>query len=185
MPVGAELVERGAHARGLVLARGDDHLGAGGLERVGGEARGGARDDDDQRHLERAAHELGVQRQPRLGVEDDARAAGVKSPSMRAVSCGSSASAVPLQLQAYNLNNSGKSEEALPVAQKAVKLGCKGSAPVNPCGYALFELARAQRGSGDPESAIRTLEERKRRYPNDQKAAVDAELRRAQQDAGQ
>ena len=52
---------------------GDDHLGAGGLERVGGEARGGPRDDDDQRHLVRAADELGVERQPRLGVEDDAR----------------------------------------------------------------------------------------------------------------
>ena len=72
MPVGAELVERGADARGLVLAGGDDDLGAGGLERVGRQARGGARDDDGQRDLERPAHELGVQRQPRLGVEDDA-----------------------------------------------------------------------------------------------------------------
>jgi eukaryotic-like serine/threonine-protein kinase len=90
-----------------------------------------------------------------------------------------------LQLQAFDLNNAGRSEEALPVAQKAVKLGCKGSAPVNPCGYALFELARAQRGSGDPEGAIKTLEERQRRYPGDQKAAVDTEMNRAKQDAGQ
>jgi serine/threonine-protein kinase len=90
-----------------------------------------------------------------------------------------------LQLQAFNLNNAGKYQEALPVAQKAVQLGCKGSAPVNPCGYALYELARAQRGSGDPQSAIKTLEERLQRYPNDQKAAVDAEMKRAKQDAGQ
>jgi hypothetical protein len=90
-----------------------------------------------------------------------------------------------LQVQAFNLNNDGRSEEALPVAQKAVKLGCKGSAPVNPCGYALFELARAQRGSGDPQSAIKTLEERQRLYPGDQKAAVDAELKKAKADAGE
>ena len=56
---------------------------------------------------------------------------------------------------------------------------------MNPCGYALFELARAQRGSGDPEGAIKTLEERQRRYPDDQKSAVDAEMNRAKQDAGQ
>ena len=36
---GAELVERGAHPRRLVLARGDDHVGAGDLERVGLQAR--------------------------------------------------------------------------------------------------------------------------------------------------
>ena len=36
------------------------------------QARGGARDHDGQRELGRAAHELGVERQPRLGVEHDA-----------------------------------------------------------------------------------------------------------------
>ena len=56
---------------------------------------------------------------------------------------------------------------------------------MSPCGYALFELAKAQRGSGDPKSAIKTLEERQRRYPTDQKAAVDAELKKAKADAGQ
>ena len=54
-----------------------------------------------------------------------------------------------LQLQAYSLNNAGKSDEALPVAQAAVEKGCSGNAPVNPCGYALYELARAQLGTGD------------------------------------
>ena len=90
-----------------------------------------------------------------------------------------------LQLQAYNLNRAGKSEEALPVAQKAVRLGCKGNAAVSPCGYALFELAKAQRGTGDAEAAIKTLEERLQRYPDDQRAAVEAELKRARADAGQ
>jgi TolA-binding protein len=55
---------------------------------------------------------------------------------------------------------------------------------VAPCGYALFELAKAQRGTGDPEAAIKTLEERLQRYPDDQRAAVEAELRRARADAG-
>ena len=69
---GAELVERRAHARGLVLPGRDDHLGAGGLERVGLQPRGGAADDDRQRQLGRAAHELRVERQAALGVEHDA-----------------------------------------------------------------------------------------------------------------
>ena len=90
-----------------------------------------------------------------------------------------------MQLQAFNLNKAGKPEEALPVAQKAVRLGCRGNAGVSPCGYSLFELARAQRGTGDPQSAIKTLEERQRRYPDDQKSAVDAEMQRARQDAGE
>ena len=89
-----------------------------------------------------------------------------------------------LQLQAFNLNKAGKSEEALPVAQKAVRLGCKGGAGVSPCGYALFELAKAQRGTGDAAAAVKTLEERLQRYPDDQRAAVEAELKRAESDAG-
>ena len=72
MPDCAELVERGAHARRLVLAGRDDHLGAGGLQRVGGEPRRRAADDDGQRQPRRAADELGVERQPALGVEHDA-----------------------------------------------------------------------------------------------------------------
>ena len=67
----AELDERVAHAVGLVGAGGDDHLGARDLQRVDRGPRRGAGDDDGQRHLGGAAHELGVQRQPGLGVEDD------------------------------------------------------------------------------------------------------------------
>ena len=45
----AELVERRADAGGLVLARGDDDVGAGHLERLGRGPRRGARHDDGQR----------------------------------------------------------------------------------------------------------------------------------------
>ena len=71
MPARAELDERVAHAVGLVGAGGDDDLGARDLQRVDRGARRGAGDDDGQRHLGGAAHELGVERQPGLGVEDD------------------------------------------------------------------------------------------------------------------
>ena len=74
-------------------------LGAGDLERVRRGARRGARDDDGQRHARRAADELGVERAaaPRSRRRRGA-AAGRRRPgsSMRAVSCGSSASAVPM-----------------------------------------------------------------------------------------
>jgi eukaryotic-like serine/threonine-protein kinase len=94
-------------------------------------------------------------------------------------------SATQLQLQAFNLNNAGKYDEALPVAQEAVKKGCKGNAPVSPCGYALFELAKAQLGTGDPGGAVKSLETRLDRYPDDQRAKVEAELEKARQAAGQ
>src|SRR5215218_3600060 len=68
---GAELYERVLDAGRLVLAGGDDHVGARGLEPVGGAARGGARDDDRQRQLGGALDQRGVQRQAGLGVEDD------------------------------------------------------------------------------------------------------------------
>ena len=54
-----------------------------------------------------------------------------------------------LQVQAFNLNNAGKYDEALPLAQEAVAKGCKGNAGVSPCGYALYDLGRAQLGTGD------------------------------------
>ncbi len=89
-----------------------------------------------------------------------------------------------LQLRAFNLNNQGDAAAALPFAQKAVRL-CEGSSDVDPCAYALFELAKAQRATGDPESAIKTLEERKQRFPGDQASAVNAELAKARADAGE
>jgi serine/threonine protein kinase len=87
-----------------------------------------------------------------------------------------------LQLQAFNLNNQGKPQEALPLAQKAVEL-CKGSDDVSPCAYALFEYAKALRLTGNPQEAVRVLEERKQRFPGDQAKAVNAELKRARKAA--
>jgi eukaryotic-like serine/threonine-protein kinase len=87
-----------------------------------------------------------------------------------------------LQLQAYDLNRAGRHDEALPVAARAVEL-CQGSNEISPCAYALFEYARALRLTGDPQSAIGVLEERKQRFPGDQPKAVNAELKLARQAA--
>jgi hypothetical protein len=97
---------------------------------------------------------------------------------------GSSGSSVAqLQLQAFNLNNAGRPDQALPLAQKAVEL-CKGSTDVT-CAYALYEYARALRMTGNPEGAIAALEERKRRFPDNQPGAVEEELLRARAAAGE
>jgi eukaryotic-like serine/threonine-protein kinase len=90
-----------------------------------------------------------------------------------------------LQLQAYNLNNQGNSDQALPYAQQAVAKGCKGNAPVNPCGYAMYELARAQLATGDAQGAVNTLNQRLGRYPDDQRATVEKLLNKAKKEAGQ
>jgi serine/threonine protein kinase len=94
-------------------------------------------------------------------------------------------SASQLQVEAYNLNNAGKYDAALPVAQQAVTKGCQADAPVNPCGYALYELGRAQLGSGDAPGAVATLNQRLQRYPDDQRKTVEKLLKKAQKQAGQ
>ena len=68
----AELVERRDDARRLVLAGRDDHLGPGVSSASVVGARRGARDDDGERDLRRRGDELGVERQARGRVEDDA-----------------------------------------------------------------------------------------------------------------
>ena len=73
MPRAPSSVERGAHARRLVLARGDDDLHAGGLERVGRRAR--TRRASRQRSsgtCRGGAHELARCGQAGLGVEHHA-----------------------------------------------------------------------------------------------------------------
>jgi serine/threonine-protein kinase len=89
---------------------------------------------------------------------------------------------VTLQARAFELNNAGDSQAALPYAERAVAL-CEGSTAVSPCAYALFEYARALRLTGDPERAIAALRERRQRFPADQPQAVNAELRLARQAA--
>ena len=67
----AELGERRAHARRLVLTRGHDHLGALADERARRRARRRARDHHGEWELPGRHHELGVQRQAGERVEDD------------------------------------------------------------------------------------------------------------------
>src|SRR4051812_21090799 len=79
----AELLERRAHARVLVLAGGDEHLRPGGLERGRLLARRGARDDDGQRDLRRRLDELAGEREPRERVEDHAARLAVHAVDAR------------------------------------------------------------------------------------------------------
>ncbi len=109
---------------------------------------------------------------------------GNSKPKKKKSSSVSGEDPTALQNQAFNLNNAGQAEQALPYAQKAVEL-CAGSADVDPCAYALFEYARALRMTGDPEGAIAALEERKSRFPDDQPDAVERELALAREAAGQ
>ena len=88
-----------------------------------------------------------------------------------------------LQLEAYNLNNAGKYDAALPVAQQAVTKGCQGDAPVNPCGYALYELGRAQLGTGDAAGAVATLSSGSSATPTTSASTVEKLLKKAQKDA--
>ena len=97
MPRVAELDQRGAHARGLVLAGGDDDVGARRSRSASTATRVRcARDDDGQRDLAAPARRAGS---PAAGapVESKTTRRGWRcTPSIRAVSCGSSASAVPI-----------------------------------------------------------------------------------------
>jgi serine/threonine-protein kinase len=102
------------------------------------------------------------------------------SPTATAPPSGANApvgnNASDLQSKAFQLNNAGQPQQALPYAKKAVEL-CQGSTQVSPCAYALFEYARALRMTGNPQMAIDVLHERQRRFPQDQPAAVQRELR--------
>jgi serine/threonine protein kinase len=102
-----------------------------------------------------------------------------KTPKPKPAPPAAGGSASQLQLQAYNLNNAGKYDQALPLAQAAVQKGCKGNASVSPCGYALYELGRAQLGTGDAQGAVKTLQTRLDRYPTDQRSTVEALLNKA------
>jgi predicted Ser/Thr protein kinase len=92
--------------------------------------------------------------------------------------------ATALQLEAYNRNQAGDPAGALRYARRAVRL-CQGSTEVSPCAYALFEYARALRGTGDPAAAVQVLEERLQRFPDDQRATVEKELEAARAEAGE
>ena len=108
-----------------------------------------------------------------------------KPPKPKPSAPAAGGSATQLQVEAYNLNNAGKYDAALPVAQQAVLKGCVGDAKVSPCGYALYELGRAQLGTGDAAGAVATLNQRLQRFPDDQRPTVQKLLKKAQKEAGQ
>jgi predicted Zn-dependent protease len=71
----------------------------------------------------------------------------------------------------------------VPVLAKAVSQ-CKSSTAVDPCAYAMYDYANALVQSGHPELAIPVLQERLRRF-HDQDATVRALLAVAERRAGQ
>ena len=91
----AELIQCRDDAGRLVLASRDDHVDAMGLQCVGRRPRRRPRDDDRQRHAARIADQLRVERQPAERSNTTRRGWRI-APSTRAVSSGSSASAVPI-----------------------------------------------------------------------------------------
>ena len=96
MPRAPSSDERGAHARGLVLAGGHDHLDAGDLERVG-RAREAAREQIDGPAAPRRRPGRAGESSGRRASESNTTRRGWRvTPSTRAVSSGSSASAVPM-----------------------------------------------------------------------------------------
>ena len=95
-PGGAELIERRADTRRLVLARGDDDVYAVGLERIGGGAAGRARDHNGQRRLAGVADQAGADGEPSEGVEDHPPRLPMHAVDAGRQGSGSSASAVPI-----------------------------------------------------------------------------------------
>jgi serine/threonine-protein kinase len=85
-----------------------------------------------------------------------------------------------MQLQAHNLINQGKYEEAIALDRKVVEMGPDSGLTY---AYALYDLGHALRLAGRPEEAIPILEERMK--INNQRGVVKKELERARQEAGQ
>ena len=108
-------------------------------------------------------------RRPTATPSDDRRSA--ERPAGTATALGNDPAA--LQLRAYELNNAGDSAGALQFAQRAVQR-CEGSTQVEPCAYALYEYARALRGTGEPATArSRRSRSARQRFPDDQPDAVE------------
>ena len=89
-------------------------------------------------------------------------------------------SASQLEAQGHALADQGRFDEAIDVLRKATD-GCP-VATTNPCAYALYDLGHALRLAGRPQEAIPVLQQRLQNA--DQRGAVQAELERAQRDAG-
>jgi serine/threonine-protein kinase len=88
-----------------------------------------------------------------------------------------------LERQGHSLLAAGRAQDAVPVLARAVA-ACRSSTAVDPCAYAMYDYADALVRSGRPADAIPVLQERLRRFHN-QDGTVRALLAKAQQAAGQ
>jgi serine/threonine-protein kinase len=84
-----------------------------------------------------------------------------------------------MQLQAHNLINQGKYDEAIALDRQVV---AQGSGTGLTYAYALYDLGHALRLAGRPDEAIPILEQRMK--INNQRDVVKAELEQAKRDAG-
>jgi serine/threonine-protein kinase len=86
-----------------------------------------------------------------------------------------------LERQGHSLLAAGRADEAVPVLARAVA-ACRSSSAVDPCAYALYDYADALVRSGRPAEAVPVLEERLRRFHN-QDDVVKALLKQARKAA--
>jgi len=87
-----------------------------------------------------------------------------------------------LNAQGFDLMSAGNYDDAIPVLQEAVDSFPPGTGNLN-YAYALFNLGKSLRLAGRPDEAIPILEQRLK--INNQTDAVQAELDKAKQEAGQ
>ena len=88
-----------------------------------------------------------------------------------------------LNAEGYGLFQQGDYAGAVPYFQKAVD-ACGATGPLDPCGYAMFNLGASLNRSGNPQAAIPILEQRLSGWDN-QQGVVKKELRAARAAAGQ
>jgi eukaryotic-like serine/threonine-protein kinase len=86
-------------------------------------------------------------------------------------------SGAPAELndRGFELFKEGRYGEALPFFRAAVK-GCGSSRPMDPCGYALYNLGASLRRSGHSREAIPVLVRRLRRFGDNERRDVRREL---------
>jgi tetratricopeptide (TPR) repeat protein len=98
---------------------------------------------------------------------------------------GTLSAARKLHNQGFAANNAGDFTRAISVEQQALEI-CKQAdeQPLDPCGYALFELGRGLNGSGNPQAAIAVLEARLDRYGDNTAGDVQRELDAARAASG-
>src|SRR5206468_12812654 len=87
-----------------------------------------------------------------------------------------------LEAKGHGELQAGNYAAAIGDLQGAVQ-ACGNSTAVDPCAYAMYDLADALVRSGRPQEAIPVLQTRLQRFDN-QNGTVNALLRRAEQEAG-